>query len=203
MVVKLDLNECVRDTPLFRKKLCQVESDIESFDNIYKKINETCQVFHSDGKRYLDSFGNMIDTFETLKAVLNDRMDDFSQNKVKNLCSLLKEARQSEEACLKDTHKLITEKISQFYESDMKKIKEAKKQFERSTNELDTVYQKNAEISKLKQLQCEEFEKSVHHCKRAFEKDGTEYIQILNQFYIIRNSSILGIFRKINKIISI
>ena len=177
---------------MFRKKLCQVENDIESLDTIYKRINETCQTFHSDGQRYLHSFRTMIDTFEALKFVLSDRADDFSQSKVKNFCSLLKEARQSEEACLNDAHRSLTDKIGRFLEVDMRRVREARKQFERATSELDVGYQKNADTSRLRQQQCEEVEKSLQQCRGAFERHGLEYIQILNQFYQIRSSSVLG-----------
>ena len=38
MVVKLDFNECLRDSPFFRKNLTKAESDLESFETIYKKV---------------------------------------------------------------------------------------------------------------------------------------------------------------------
>lgn len=38
MVVKLDFNECLRDSPLFRKNLTKAESDLESYETIFKKV---------------------------------------------------------------------------------------------------------------------------------------------------------------------
>ena len=194
MVVKLDSNEALKDTPLFRKGLTRAENDVESFETIYKKINENCQLFYSDGQRYLESFKRMIDSFEYLKLVLSDYEEQFSQNKVRNFCSLLKEARQSEEACLNDAHKTVTEKITSFCENDLKRIKETRKQFERSSADLDSSYQKNSDATKLKPLHCEEAEKNLTVCKKSFEKDGSEYIQNINGFYNLRANSILGNF---------
>lgn len=192
MVVKLDFTEGLKDTPLFRKNLTRAENDIESFETIYKKINDNCQLFYNDGQRYLESFKRMIDSFEYLKLVLSDYEEQFSQNKVKNFCSLLKEARQSEEACLNDAHRTVSEKVSSFCESDLKRIKESRKQFERSSADLDSSYQKNSDASKLKPAHCEEAEKNLTVCKKTFEQDGIEYIQNVNQFYNLRTNSILG-----------
>ena len=38
MVIKLDFNECLKDSPLFRKNLAKAENDLESFETIYKKV---------------------------------------------------------------------------------------------------------------------------------------------------------------------
>ena len=137
----------------------------------------------------------MIDSFEYLKSILSDRDEEFTHKKVKNFCSLLKEARQSEEACLNDVHNLVSDKIRKFFENDMKKIKDMKKLFEKATNEFDTALQKNSDVSKIKPQQCEEMERNVFNCKKIFEKDSSEYIQCLNQFYTIKSTSILGIIR--------
>ncbi len=192
MVVKLDASEFLRDTPLFRKQLSKAESDIETFDTIYRKINEKCHTFYTDGQKYLESFRHMLDTFEYLKLILSDRDEEFSASKVKNFCSLLKESRQSEEACLNDTHKIITERVNAFIDIDMKKLKETKKLFEKASNDLDSAYLKNSDVSKMRPQQCEEAEKSVALCRGQFDKDGCEYIQNVNQFYKIRTDSVLG-----------
>lgn len=38
MVVKLDINECLKDSPMFRKKLTKVEGELDTFETIYKKV---------------------------------------------------------------------------------------------------------------------------------------------------------------------
>ncbi len=38
MVVKIDIHECLKDSPLFRKKLNKVEGELESFESVYKKV---------------------------------------------------------------------------------------------------------------------------------------------------------------------
>jgi hypothetical protein len=35
----MDFNECLKDSPLFRKNLGKVENELESFEYIYKKVN--------------------------------------------------------------------------------------------------------------------------------------------------------------------
>lgn len=38
MVIKLDFNECLKDSPLFRKNLAKAENDLELFESVYKKV---------------------------------------------------------------------------------------------------------------------------------------------------------------------
>lgn len=40
MVIKLDINECLKDSPQFRKKLNKVEGELDSFESIYKKVTK-------------------------------------------------------------------------------------------------------------------------------------------------------------------
>ena len=62
-----------------------------------EKINENCILFFQDGIKYLDSFRRLIDSIEHIRAVLNEKEEDFSQKKIKNFCNLLRETRLSEE----------------------------------------------------------------------------------------------------------
>ena len=191
MVQKFELSEGTRDTPLFRRNLLKAESELETFEAILKKINDNCLVFYQDGAKYLDSFRRMIDSFECLKLVLCDREEAFAHNKVKNFCSLLKEARQSEEARLNDTHQSITDKLTKYLDNDLKQMKEARKQFERISCELESAYQRNADVSKTRPLQCDEAERHLANVKKMFDLNAIDYIQQLNRFYSSRGNSIL------------
>lgn len=191
MVVKLDINECLKDSPIFRKKLNKVEGELETFETVYKKINDNCNMFFQDGIKYLDSFRRLIDSIELIKSVLNEKEEEFSQRKIKNFCNLLRETRLGEEALINESHKSITETITKFVETDLKQIKESKKQFERITVELDQIYYKNAETSKTKPNQCEEIEKSLFGTKKSYGNVGLEYIRNVNRFYLVRSHSIL------------
>lgn len=191
MVAKIDINECLKDSPVFRKKLNKVEGELDAFENIYKRINENCNAFFQDGIKYLDSFRRLIDSIELIKSVLTEKEEEFSQRKIKNFCNLLRETRLGEEALINESHKSITETITKFVESDLKQIKESKKHFEKITIELDQIYYKNAETSKTKPNQCEEIEKSLYGTKKSYGHAGLEYIRNINRFYLVRSHSIL------------
>lgn len=56
MQPRLDSNECLKDSPLFRKKLSQAESEIDAFEAAYKRIAENCVAFYNDGMKYVESY---------------------------------------------------------------------------------------------------------------------------------------------------
>ena len=37
-MLKLDFNECLKDSPVFRKNLSKAENDLESFEVVYKRV---------------------------------------------------------------------------------------------------------------------------------------------------------------------
>jgi hypothetical protein len=78
MQIKLDFNECLKDSPLFRKNIQSAQNDLESFENVHKKVNikyelwmvmiwlivfmiqkisDNCISFYNDGIKYLESYG--------------------------------------------------------------------------------------------------------------------------------------------------
>jgi hypothetical protein len=160
----------------------------------------------------LDSFRRLIDSIEHIRAVLNEKEEDFSQKKIKNFCNLLRETRLSEEvskckflfiliniifvvvqikALINESYKSVTESITKFLDSDLKQIKESKKNFEKITNELDLIYNKNADTPKTKPSQCDEVEKSLIGIKKSYGHSSLEYIRNINRFYLVRSHSVL------------
>lgn len=191
MVIKLDFNECLKDSPLFRKNLSKAENDLESFESVYKKINENCISFYNDGIKYLDSYKKLTESIQQLNGLLNEKEEEFTKKKMNNFCSLLKDARQGEEDFLNESFKSITEKLNKFLEFDFRQIKDSRKQFERISNELDTAYLKNADAPKTKPNVCEEMERNLCGIKKTFGHVSLDYVCHLNKFYLIRAHSIL------------
>lgn len=192
MVIKLELADCLKDSPGFRKNLSKAETDLENFEGIYKKINESCSVFYQDGVRYLESFKRLIDAIGTLNAALSEKEDEFTKKKIATFCSLLRDSKQGEENFLNDSCKAINDRVARYLESDIKQIKEAKKQFEKISSDLDTAYQKNADAPKNKPTSCEEMERNLCGIKKSFGHSGLEYICHINRFYMTRCHSILN-----------
>jgi hypothetical protein len=38
MVIKLDFNDCLKDSPKFRRNLSKIEDDLDTFELVYKKV---------------------------------------------------------------------------------------------------------------------------------------------------------------------
>ncbi len=82
-------------------------------------------------------------------------------------------------------------KIIHLIFSDLKQIKDTKKQFDRITNELDNAFVKNADAPKNKPIVCDEMERNLLGIKKSFGHSSLEYICLLNKFYLGRSHSIL------------
>ena len=87
----------------------------------------------------------------------------------------------------------VSAKFAKFMDTDLRKIKDARKQFERLTNELDTAYAKNADASKHKQALCDDMERQISGIKKSFNHSTLEYICHLKSFYTVRTRAVLDI----------
>jgi hypothetical protein len=133
----------------------------------------------------------MINSFELLSNILNEKDEEFTKKKSINFTTLLKDSIQGEENLINEAFKYITDKITNFLDIDIKQIKESRKQFDRTSIDLDNAYAKNAEAPKTKPTICEESERSLCATRKTFNHISLEYISNINKFYIIRNHLIL------------
>lgn len=83
-----------------------------------------------------------------------------------------------------------------FIQSDIKQLKEQRKQFEKISQDLDTAFNKNAEAIKNKPQICDEMEKNLASVKKTYGQNGLEYICQINRFYLVKSHSILNIVIK-------
>lgn len=73
----------------------------------------------------------------------------------------------------------------------MRQIKDARKQFDRISSDLDTALLRNADAPKNKPVLCEETERNLSGIKKSFNHTSLEYVCHINRFYLIRSHTIL------------
>ena len=85
--------------------------------------------------------------------------------------------------------------MSGFLDEDLRHVKEARKKFKHTSDELDVALHRNADISKRKPQQCQESALSVESLRSAFSANGVDYIDKINRFYLLKNSVTLDIIQ--------
>lgn len=125
-----------------------------------------------------------------------------------NLCFLFK-------SFLNDSFKHISERVNKFIDkyyffniihvfifdfykyfessSDLKQLKEQRKQFDKISVELENALVKHSDSPKTKPLQCEEAERSLCGIRKSYGHCSLNYVTHLNKFYLTRSHSVLDI----------
>lgn len=56
MMMRIDLEECLKDSPLYRNQLRQTSEQIDVLEERYEQIFRMCNAFFSNGKVLLQDF---------------------------------------------------------------------------------------------------------------------------------------------------
>jgi len=75
--------------------------------------------------------------------------------------------------------------------SDLKQLKEKRKQFDKVSAELESAFVRNSESPKAKPQQCEEAERNLGAIKKLYGQSALNYASHLNMFYLTRSHSVL------------
>ena len=195
MVIKLVYTQELESSPVLKKQLLKADEDLESFEIAYRRIDDDCKKFYEDGKRYFDSFDKLIGSMEYLQFEFDENCECYTKQTLKELSSLLCKQKQEKEEILNKVHKEISVKVSGFLDEDLRHVKEARKKFKHTSDELDVALHRNADISKRKPQQCQESALSVASLRSAFSANGVDYIDKINRFYLLKNSVTLDIIQ--------
>uniref|UniRef100_A0A7M4F5C9 Arf-GAP with coiled-coil, ANK repeat and PH domain-containing protein n=1 Tax=Crocodylus porosus TaxID=8502 RepID=A0A7M4F5C9_CROPO len=162
MKMTVDFEECLKDSPRFRAALEEVEGDVTELELKLDKLVKLCIA--------------MIDTGKAFCAANNQFM-----NGIRDL------AQYSSKDVLVEGHF----KPSFLFFRDIKKFKDAKKQFEKVSEEKENALVKNAQVQRNKQHEVEEATNILTATRKCFRHIALDYVLQMNVLQSKRRSEIL------------
>ena len=117
--IKIKLNECLKDSPGFRRQLNTTKGDFDSFESVLKKINDACNQFYQDGLKFNDSFQRLIESMQLLNRGLNEKEEEFVRRKLNAFCTLLEDSKHAQEKFLAESFRAINEKVNGFLDKSV------------------------------------------------------------------------------------
>ncbi|XP_078526968.1 arf-GAP with coiled-coil, ANK repeat and PH domain-containing protein 1 [Lissotriton helveticus] len=189
MTIKLDFEECLKDSPRFRSAIEGVESDVSELETRLEKLVKLCSGMLETGRQYCTNSKLFVNGIRELSqnssddTVLNESLERFSGGLNKMIDSHKDLLETTQDSCRLHLQTLIKE--------DIKKFKDTRKDFDKSSESLDTALQHNAEVPRKKQHEVDEASGALQTARKAFRDKALDYVLEINSIQSKKKFEIL------------
>lgn len=185
----VDFEECLKDSPRFRAALEEVEGDVAELELKLDKLVKLCIAMIDTGKAFClanKQFMNGIRDlaqYSSNDAVVETSLTKFSDS--------LQEMINFHTILFDQTQRSIKAQLQNFVKEDLRKFKDAKKQFEKVSEEKENALVKNAQVQRNKQHEVEEATNILTATRKCFRHIALDYVLQINVLQSKRRSEIL------------
>uniref|UniRef100_A0A3Q3X3E2 Arf-GAP with coiled-coil, ANK repeat and PH domain-containing protein n=1 Tax=Mola mola TaxID=94237 RepID=A0A3Q3X3E2_MOLML len=165
MTVKLDFEECLKDSPPNLTVLLHV---------CVVQLVKQCQAMLEAGRVYCQTSKSFVNGLRELghhcsgDKMMEDCLDKFSKK-----LSVILEAQGE---MIETTQTSVKTKLQTFVKEDVRRFKEVRKEFERSSECLEGAQARNAQAPRGKQHEVEEASNALLNARRAFRSEALDYV---------------------------
>ncbi|XP_059210933.1 arf-GAP with coiled-coil, ANK repeat and PH domain-containing protein 1 [Centropristis striata] len=178
MTVKLDFEECLKDSPRFRADIEGVQSDVSELETRLEKLVKQCQAMLEAGRAYCQTSKSFVNGLRDLgQHCSGDKMMEECLDKFSKKLSIILEAQ---EEVIEITQKSVKLKLHNFVKEDVRRFKDVRKEFERGSECLEGALVRNAQAPRQKVHEVEEASNALLNARRAFRSEALDYVLEIN-----------------------
>ncbi|XP_066259170.1 arf-GAP with coiled-coil, ANK repeat and PH domain-containing protein 2 [Euwallacea similis] len=179
---KIELYECLRDSPKFRLLLDQEEQRIDHLEQRMEKILKVCTSMIETGKTYVGQQSLFANSLWDLSASFRDDPDVLSA--LNKLIHSLQEMNKFHTTLLDQVSRIFLKNISSFVKKDIKAVRDYKSHFEDISKEYDNVLVRNSQVPRNKPQEVEEVQNILFAIKSCF---GHQTLNYVNSIYVLQS----------------
>ncbi|XP_035505235.1 arf-GAP with coiled-coil, ANK repeat and PH domain-containing protein 1 isoform X1 [Scophthalmus maximus] len=189
MTVKLDFEECLKDSPRFRAEIEVVQSDVSELETRLDKLVKQCQAMVEAGRVYCQSSKSFVNGLRELghqcsgDAMMEECLHSFS----KKLSDIL----EAQGEVIETTQKSVKTKLQNFVKEDVRRFKDVRKEFERGSEALEGALVRNAQAPRGKPHEVEEASNALLNARRTFRSEALDYVLEINVIEAKKKTDIL------------
>ncbi|XP_061620080.1 arf-GAP with coiled-coil, ANK repeat and PH domain-containing protein 1 isoform X2 [Phyllopteryx taeniolatus] len=178
MTIKVAFEECLKDSPRFRSEIEAVQADVGELETRLEKLLKQCQAMLEAGRVYYQTGKNFVSGLQSLgqhcsgDTVMEECLRTFSEK-----LSLILDAQGE---VIETTQKSVKTKLQTFVKEDVRRFKDARKEFERSSESLEGALARNAQAPRGKSHEVEEASGALLNARRAFRSGALDYVLEIN-----------------------
>ncbi|XP_035531643.1 arf-GAP with coiled-coil, ANK repeat and PH domain-containing protein 1 [Morone saxatilis] len=189
MTVKLDFEECLKDSPRFRAEIEVVQNDVSELETRLDKLVKQCQAMLEAGRAYCQSSKSFVNGLRELgHHCSGDKMMEECLDKFSKKLSVILDAQGE---VIETTQKSVKTKLQTFVKEDVRRFKDVRKEFERSSECLEGAQARNAQAPRGKQHEVEEASNALLNARKAFRSEALDYVLEINVIEAKKKTDIL------------
>uniref|UniRef100_A0A182SAK4 PH domain-containing protein n=1 Tax=Anopheles maculatus TaxID=74869 RepID=A0A182SAK4_9DIPT len=187
---KIDFGECLKDSPKFRLRLEQEESEIEHLESRLEKIIKACSAAVDSGKEYIRHQSTFATSLWDLQKHFQDSKN--STNALAQLIQLLQEMNMFHTTLLDQANRTVLKNLTGFLKRDIREVKEYRQIFTKVSENLDAAVYKNSQVSRNRPADVLEAENVLSASKTCFNHTALDYVNYITLLQNRKRHEILG-----------
>uniref|UniRef100_A0A8C8CUS0 Arf-GAP with coiled-coil, ANK repeat and PH domain-containing protein n=1 Tax=Oncorhynchus tshawytscha TaxID=74940 RepID=A0A8C8CUS0_ONCTS len=174
MTVKLDFEECLKDSPRFRADIEVVEGDVSELETRLEKLVKQCHSMLEAGRAYCQTSKSFVTGLKELghhcsgDNMMGECLEKFSQK--------LEVILEAQGEVIETTQKSVKLKLQSFVKEDVRRFKDVRKEFERGSESLEAALGRNAQAPRGKQHEVEEASLALLNARKTFRSGALDYV---------------------------
>ncbi|XP_075274173.1 arf-GAP with coiled-coil, ANK repeat and PH domain-containing protein 2 isoform X6 [Opisthocomus hoazin] len=189
MKVTVDFEECLKDSPRFRAALEEVEGDVTELELKLDKLVKLCIAMIDTGKAFCTANKQFMNGIRDLAQY--SCKDVLVETSLTKFSDTLQEMINYHNILFDQTQRSIKAQLQTFVKEDIRKFKDAKKQFEKVSEEKENALVKNAQVQRNKQHEVEEATNILTATRKCFRHIALDYVLQINVLQSKRRAEIL------------
>ncbi|XP_064186088.1 arf-GAP with coiled-coil, ANK repeat and PH domain-containing protein 2-like isoform X2 [Anguilla rostrata] len=189
MKVTVDFEECLKDSPRFRATIEEVEADVCELESKLDKLVKLCIGMIDAGKAYNTANKQFVGGIRELAQ--QSASDEVIETSLTKFAESLQEMINYHTILFDQAQRSIKSQLQTFVKEDLRKFKEAKKQFDRVSEEKEAALAKNAQAPRNKPHEVEEATNILTATRKCFRHIVLDYVLQINVLQCKRRSEIL------------
>jgi hypothetical protein len=171
----LSLDECLKDSPAFRRDLRKSEQDIDSLSSSLENVIEKCSNMVRKGEGFGLSVQEFLSSLQSVSKHQMLREDPVVFKSMNKLIDVLGELEDLRSLVVEQANRSIADSMSHILK-DVKTVKETGKVFLRLSSELDSCRERYSQIPKNKKDQMAEVKNLLLTLHSGFSHTSMDYV---------------------------
>ncbi|XP_056614199.1 arf-GAP with coiled-coil, ANK repeat and PH domain-containing protein 2-like [Triplophysa dalaica] len=189
MKITVDFEECLKDSPRFRATIEEVEGDVCELESRLDKLVKLCIGMIDAGRAYNTANKQFVTGIRELAQ--QSAKDDVIESSLTKFAESLQEMINYHTILFEQAQRSIKSQLQTFVREDLRRFKEAKKQFDKVSEEKEAALAKNAQAPRNKQHEVEEATNILNATRKCFRHIVLDYVMQINVLQSKRRSEIL------------
>ncbi|XP_075341643.1 arf-GAP with coiled-coil, ANK repeat and PH domain-containing protein 2-like isoform X2 [Odontesthes bonariensis] len=189
MKITVDFEECLKDSPRFRATIEEVEGDVCELESKLDKLVKLCIGMIDAGKAYNAANKQFVNGIRELAQ--QSTKDEVIESSLTKFAESLQEMINYHTILFDQAQRSIKTQLQTFVKDDIRKFKEAKKHFDKVSEEKEAALIKNAQAPRNKQHEVEEATHILTATRKCFRHIVLDYVLQINVLQSKRRSEIL------------